>query len=117
MPIPSQLHRDALKCSYQYNLGPNLNVAADGTLLANGKPLLQLPAGEWVHFEIVCRLGPAATGKYDLTLKLPNAEPQVQAGIACSPKFETLNCIVVMAIGDAAGVFYLDNLEFSPSGQ
>ncbi|NQT13468.1 MAG: right-handed parallel beta-helix repeat-containing protein [Planctomycetes bacterium] len=98
---------------HHYNMGPNLNVTADGMLLANGKRMLGLPAGQWVHVEIVCRLGSAATGKYDLTLVLPNADPQVHAGIACSPKFETLNCVVFMATGDAPGVFYLDNLEFT----
>jgi hypothetical protein len=97
---------------YQYNMGPNLKTTADGTLLANGKKMLQLPAGQWVHVQIVCGLGPAATGRYDLTLTLPNAQPQVHTGVACSPDFETLNCIVLMAIGDAPGVFYLDNVEF-----
>ena len=100
---------------YNYNMGPNLTTSADGWLSANGKKLLQLPAGQWVHIEIACGLGPQATGKYDLTLKLPNAEPQAHEGLACSPKFEFLNCIVFMAVADAPAVFYVDNLELIPS--
>ena len=99
---------------YQYNMGPRLNVTTDGMLVASGTNVQQLPAGAWVHAEITCDLGPAANGKYDLTLTLPNAEPQVHTDIACSPKFETLNCIVFMAPGDAPGAFYLDNLKFEP---
>jgi hypothetical protein len=99
---------------YNFNMGPNLTTSADGWLSANGKKLLQLPAGQWVHIEIVCSLDPKATGKYDLAVKLPNAAPQVFKDTACSPKFQTLNCIVFMAVGDAPAVFYLDNLEFKP---
>jgi hypothetical protein len=99
---------------YNYNMGPNLTTAGDGALLANGKKLLQLPAGQWVHIEIVCGLGPQATGKYDLTLKLPDAEPRVFTEVACSPKFETLNCVVFMAVADGPGVFHLDNLTLQP---
>ncbi len=99
---------------YNYNMGPNLTTTADGWLLANGKQMVQLPAGQWLHIEIICGLGPQATGKYDLTIKLPNAEPQVLKDVACSPKFETLNCIVFMAVADAPGVFYIDNLAFQP---
>ncbi|NCP28925.1 MAG: hypothetical protein COZ06_32795 [Armatimonadetes bacterium CG_4_10_14_3_um_filter_66_18] len=99
---------------YNYNMGPNLTTSADGWLSANGKRMLQLPVGRWVHLEILCALGPQATGKYDLTLKLPDAEPQVFKEVACSPKFETLNCIVFMAVGEAPAVFYVDHLALRP---
>jgi len=99
---------------YNYNMGPNLTTTADGALLANGKKTVQLPAGQWVHIDIVCGLGPQATGKYDLTVGLPGAEPQVFRGLECSPKFSMLDCVVFMAIADAPGVFYIDNLAFQP---
>jgi hypothetical protein len=101
---------------YDYNMGPNLTTGPDGTLLANGNEVLHLPPGQWVHIEIVCGLGPQATGKYDLTVTLPDQQPRVFRGLECSPKFRTLNCIVFMAVGDATGVFYVDNLAFLPSG-
>lgn len=99
---------------YNYNMGPNLTTIGDGWLLANGKRMLQLPAGQWVHIEINCVLGDKATGKYDLTLTLPNAAPQVFKDTACSPKFELLNCVVFMSLAETATVFYVDNVEFKP---
>ncbi|MEW6356678.1 MAG: right-handed parallel beta-helix repeat-containing protein [Planctomycetota bacterium] len=99
---------------YQYNMGPNLIVGADGWLSANGKNILQLPAGKWVHIEIVCGLGPKAMGKYDLTVKLPDAEPEVCRDAACSPQFKSLNCIVFMSMADGPSVFYIDNLTLKP---
>ena len=99
---------------YQYNLGPNLSVDAQGWLSANGKRLIQLPYGKWVRFDITCGLGPQATGKYDLTIKLPDAEPQVYRDVACSPQFKTLNCVVIMSVTNGPSVFYVDNLEFRP---
>jgi hypothetical protein len=102
---------------YQYNMGPNLVTSADGWLAANQKKLVQLPAGRWVHIEIVCGLGPQATGNYDLTIALPGAEPQVYRSVACSPEFKTLNCIVFMSIADAPSVFYVDNLQFKTTKQ
>ena len=99
---------------YKYNMGPNLTTNADGWLSANGKQMLQLPEGKWVHVEVVCGLGSKATGKYDLTIRLPDEGAKVYKDVACSPKFEALNCVVFMAVGDAPAVFYVDNLEFRP---
>jgi len=99
---------------YSYNMGPNLTTSADGWLSANGKRMLQLPPGQWIHVEIVCGLGPQATEKYTLTIGLPNTTPQVFSDVACSPAFQTLNCIVFMAVADGPGVFYLDNLALQP---
>jgi PST family polysaccharide transporter len=67
----------------------------------DGKQMLQLPAGEWLHIDIVCGLGPLANGRYDLTVRAPNEAAKVYTDVACSPKFETLNCVVFMAVGDA----------------
>ena len=99
---------------YVFNLGPNLTTTADGWLSANAQKLLQLPAGQWLHLEIVCALGDRANGTYDLTLTLPGAAPQLFKALACSPKFLALNCIVFMGAAEAPGVFYLDNLAFVP---
>lgn len=100
---------------YQFNMGPNLTTTADGWLKANGKQMVQLPEGKWVHIEINCALGDKANGKYDLTLTLPDAAPQVFKGVDCSPKFQTLNCIVFMSMAEAPAVFYIDNLAFVPA--
>ena len=100
---------------YQYNLGPRLQVNADGWLSANGKRLIQLPHDQWVRFDISCPLGSAANGVYDLTLCLAGKAPQVYRGLSCSADFKTLACIVVMSPADAPTAFYVDNLEFQPT--
>ena len=97
---------------YQYNLGPRLQVNANGWLSANGKDLTQLPHGQWVRFDVACPLGSRANGAYDLTLRLPGAEAQVYRQLSCSADFKTLACIVVMSLADAPTAFYADNLEF-----
>jgi len=95
---------------YQFNMGPNLRTSADGRLSANGKKIVQLPAGQWVHIDITCGLGPQAMGTYELTVTLPDAAPQVFRDVACSPDFSTLNCLVFMSVADGPTAFYIDNL-------
>ena len=101
---------------YVYNMGPNLTTTAGGELRANGKTVMQLTAGQWVRIEIVCGLGPKATGTYDLSLHPAGGELQQHKALACSPEFTTLSCVVFMAVADGPGVFYIDTLEFRPSG-
>jgi hypothetical protein len=97
---------------YHYNLGPNLHVQPDGWLLANGKQLVQLPRGRWVRLDLKCGLGEQATGAYDLTVKLPDGEPQTFRAVACSPDFSFLSCVVIMSVATQPSTFYLDNVEF-----
>ena len=99
---------------YQYNLGPRLTIDAQGWLSANGKRLIRLPFGKWVRFDVTCGLGAQATGKYDLILQLPGGQPQSFPGVACSPQFKTLNCIVIMSMTNGPSVFYIDNVELRP---
>ena len=99
---------------YHYNLGPNLSVDAQGWLSANGKRLMQLPHGQWMRFDVSCGLGPQATGKYDLTIRLPGRAAQTLRDVACSPKFEYLNCVVIMSMANGPSMFYVDNVEFKP---
>ncbi|NUQ62373.1 MAG: right-handed parallel beta-helix repeat-containing protein [Pirellulales bacterium] len=99
---------------YTYNLGPRLSTDADGWLEAGGKRLVQLPPSQWVRIDVDCGLGRLAGGTYDLTVRLPGAEPHRYSGVACSPQFKTLNCVVVMSLADSPTVFYLDNVEFRP---
>ena len=96
---------------YNYSLGPRITVAPDGTLRANAQVLGQFPASQWVRFDWEYTLGEHATGKYDLTMTVKGEQPQVFRDVACAPEFEYLSCAVIMANGDKAGTFYLDNVE------
>jgi hypothetical protein len=101
---------------YQYHLGPQVRVAKDGWLSANGQPLVQLPAGDWVRIGIDCALGDQATGRYAFEVRLPGAEPQRYADVACAPEFAYLSCVVLMSMTDGPSVVYLDDLELRPTG-
>lgn len=96
---------------YKYNLGPRLSVDAQGWLSAGSQRLMQLPRGQWVRFDIKCGLGKEATGRYNLTVRLPGGQPQQFRDVACAPKFKSLNCVVIMSLANGPSVFYLDNLE------
>ena len=80
--------RDA---SSPYRVGPSIRFTPDGRLLAGGKPLGQVPAGQWVRVAITCGLGKQATGTYDLTLTLPGQAPRTFAELPCgTAKFDRL---------------------------
>ena len=96
-----------------YSLGPNLSVDAQGFLAATGKRLLQMSPGQWVRFDVVCGIGDRATGKYNLTVKLPGAEPQVFRGVDCNPNFRSLQQFVIMSMTNGPSEFHVDNLEIN----
>ena len=97
-----------------YRAGPSMTINADGKLIAGGKMLAELPIGKWCHVEVVCSLGQAADGTYDLSLQLPGKQPQVFRRIACgSAKFERLEWLGFVSQATQRTVFYLDNIKLS----
>lgn len=59
-----------------YRAGPSLWIKPGGVLRANSKDLATLPADTWIHFDITCPLGNAATGAYDLRVTWEGADAQ-----------------------------------------
>jgi parallel beta-helix repeat protein len=104
-----------------YHVGPSIRIDAgkDGAakLTAHGKPLMELPVGKWARFEIACRLGDDADGRYDLTVTLPGKEPRRFGGLPCDGKFKSLYWFGFMSQADAAAVYYLDDLAIVPEGR
>lgn len=97
-----------------YNIGPNLTTTPSGLLYANGKKLMKLPEGKWVHVEITCPLGPTANGKYDASATVPGSDPQVVKNISSSSKFKGVASVVFMSMAAKPTAFYIDNLSFVP---
>jgi len=96
-----------------YRVGPSLWVRG-GKLLVGGKPLLDIPAGKWVHFEVAAGLGPQSTGTWDLTVTLPGQPPKRFAKLKNgSPDFKTLTWLGFSSTANAKTIFYLDNLELT----
>lgn len=101
-----------------YHVGPSIHVGADGAVTAEGRKLFDLPAGQWVHFEIVCTIGAKASGRYDLTVRLPGRVPPMHFGdLPCSPDFHVLRWVGFTMDGVSDGVAYLDNLSLKRKGR
>ena len=95
-----------------YRVGTSIRVEKTGELKANGRTLLTVPLGQWVHLEFTCKLGRAADGKYDLTVTPPGQPPQTFPGLATgSPQWRKLEWLGFISLATEKAVFYLDNVE------
>lgn len=93
-----------------FPVGPSLSFAADGTVTANGKVVLQAKPGAWTHVEVRLRLGEGAPKEYRLTLRQGEAE-QTQSIPFTHPTFGAIHWLGISAGSDVNGTFYLDNLS------
>jgi hypothetical protein len=95
-----------------YRTGPSLRVDGAGVLWAGPRRLMELPHDRWVRFEITCRLGEAATGVYDLTVRLPGRVPPRRfPGLPCADRgFRALRWYGFVAEGTEAAAFFVDNI-------
>ncbi|MCY3019122.1 MAG: right-handed parallel beta-helix repeat-containing protein [Planctomycetota bacterium] len=82
----------------------------DGKLqLPNGETL-ELPAAQWVHFEITGGVGEDSTGKWSLTVKLPDQPLKEYKDLAyAKPAFKTLTWVGFSSNATVATSYYLDN--------
>ena len=84
----------------------------DGKLLIEGRHLLDLPTGQWVHFEVSAALGTRSVGTWDLTVTLPGQQTKRFADLKNrNADFKALKWLGFSSIATKKTVFYLDNLE------
>ena len=94
-----------------YRVGPSLWVR-EGQLQIGGETVMELPASQWVHFEVAAGLGDALTGTWDLTVVLPNQEPRQFAGLKNgSDEWKKLTWMGFSSTAESRKVFYLDSFE------
>ena len=97
-----------------YRTGPSLRIAAGGKLVANGRALLDVPAGEWFRVEIACTLGKEADGTYDLVITLPRKPPQSFPALPYpGNKLQRLEWLGFVSLAQEKTVFYLDNIKLT----
>lgn len=95
-----------------YRTGPSLVIDGSGKLLANGRPLADVPLGTWFRIEIVCPLGRLANGTYDLAIIRPTQPAQRFASLSCStPKFNRLEWLGFVSLASSKTVFYVDDVK------
>ncbi|MBI4585088.1 MAG: right-handed parallel beta-helix repeat-containing protein [Planctomycetes bacterium] len=94
-----------------YRVGPSLWVR-NGRLSVAGKELMDLPAGEWFHFEVAAGLGSRSTGAWDLEVSQDGKEPRRFGGLKSpSPDWKTIQWLGFSSTAVEKTVFYLDNIE------
>ncbi|MCU0786142.1 MAG: right-handed parallel beta-helix repeat-containing protein [Verrucomicrobia bacterium] len=99
--------RNALQ---DYQTGPGVYVDDKGQLIAGGKPILKLPPETWIQFVAEGPLGKDAKGTYTLTVIIAGQKPQTFAGLPHSPKFQSLQFLVLMLPGTGSGTVWVDDL-------
>lgn len=92
-----------------YLVGPSLHVRG-GQLIANNRPLLTIPANQWVRYEITAKLGEQADGKWLLVVSLPNQAPQ-KFELTCNAQWKMLEWLGFVSDARVATALYIDDLE------
>jgi hypothetical protein len=101
--------RDA---SQPYRVGPSVRIAADGTLLANGKAVTKVPTSQWIRLEFRTGLGKQATGTYDLVVGVSGEPPTEYAAVPVgNPEWRTLRWLGFISLANDKTVMYLDDVK------
>lgn len=92
-------------------LGPSLGIGNQGKMWSQGKPLCDVPFGEWFEVEMRFRLtGDDRT--FDAYLRRDGAPEQVFRGLPFIQKdFSRCNWNVIFGAGTAPAVFYIDEVK------
>ena len=98
-----------------YHVGPNLRVTG-GKLTAAGAPLMDIPEGQWAHFEITAGLGKQSTGTWDLTVTVAGQPSRRFPALKCDPGWKRLDWLGFISNATQATVCYLDNVRVRNEG-
>ena len=73
-----------------------------------------MPHSLWTRLEIVCGLGPQATGSYSVAVTLPRAnEPLRFEALKFPAGFQVLTWAGFISVSEAPAVYYIDNLRLA----
>ncbi len=111
----ARLYHEWRDGSNPYRVGPSIIIDGEGHVTANGRALVTIPTGAWVTIEIVCGVGTKATGRYDLTVRLPGrTAPLHFNAIPCPSRLPRLQWYGFVADADDDAIFYLDDIALRP---
>jgi hypothetical protein len=86
-------------------------IQPDGKVLAGGKELAQVPAGQWGHIKLAFTLGKDAPKEWELTVTLPDKQTKSVKLPFAKPDFTTLTDLYMVANGTTVASFYVDNMK------
>ncbi|HPD16146.1 MAG TPA: right-handed parallel beta-helix repeat-containing protein [Planctomycetota bacterium] len=98
-----------------YNVGPTMSVSG-GKLHVKDQPPLDIPAGQWVRYEMSAGLGPQSTSTWELVVTQPGQQPRVFKAIPfAKPGLRKLDWLGFSSTANEKAVFLLDNVELTNS--
>ncbi len=97
-----------------YRTGPSFAIRK-GKLLLAGKPVLDLPAGQWLRFSIDATLSPEQAARWSLRVTLPSGQVHVFKDLrSAHPKFRKLNWVGFTSSARERVSFWLDDFRVEP---
>jgi len=94
-----------------YLVGPSLWIE-NGTVRTRGKPLMDVPTGQWIRIEMTAGLGSKADDTWRLTVGLPGGETKTFADLPVGKKgWRTLYWLGFCSMNQEKTTFYLDDLR------
>ena len=98
----------------KYLRGPQLWVRGNRVSVGNGT-LTTAPLGEWVHYEMTCRLAPEeGKGTWRLEVRAPGREPEVFDNLPIpASEWREFDWLGFISIGTKKAVWYLDNVRLT----
>ena len=74
--------------------------------------LMEIPTGQWVQYEIRCKLGTKADGLWQFRVQLPNERSwRVFKNLKCDPLFRECQWVGFISNGNFPGSYYLDDVS------
>jgi len=96
-----------------YNTGARFDIR-NGKLNITGASSMDLPTGQWIHFDLTGGLGKTSTGQWTLTVTLPGQPPKKFAGLPYQKTgFTKLNWLGFTSAATTNTTFYLDNFSLT----
>jgi len=96
-----------------YNTGARFDIREAKLNLSSGKAM-ELPVGQWIHFDLTGNLGKSSTGQWTLTVTMPGQPPKKFAELPYQKTgFNKLNWLGFTSAATTNTAFYLDNFSLT----
>jgi hypothetical protein len=96
-----------------YRAGPNLAIRL-GRLFASGQDLCDVPADQWLRYDVRCEISGSSARRWRLEITMPDGTRRLFDDLPLAdPGFGTLTWLGFCSNGDQAATTYLDDLSLA----